>query len=403
MQLRHKKILLGVCGSIAAYKIAHLVRLLVKLEAEVKVVMTSSASAFITPLTLSTLSKNPVDTAFVKNEQGEWTNHVTLGLWADHIIIAPATANTIAKLANGHCDNLLCAVVLSARCAVSIAPAMDLDMLVHPTTKNNLLKLQSYGYQLIDAEFGALASGLVGSGRMAEPEHIVSYLEDFYSSSISFTGKKILITAGPTQEAIDPVRFISNHSTGKMGYALAVAAANAGAEVTIISGPVDISVQHPNINMIKVQTAKQMYEAAIEIFTNIDIAILSAAVADYTPKEVATEKIKKNYSEMFITLQKTIDIAYELGKLKKDHQFLVGFALETNNEIENAQAKLKKKNCDLIVLNSMQDSGAGFGADTNKITILHANGEILPFELKNKKQVAKDILEQIHFRFENKN
>lgn len=403
MQLRHKKILLGVCGSIAAYKIAHLVRLLVKLEAEVKVVMTSSASAFITPLTLSTLSKNPVDTAFVKNEQGEWTNHVTLGLWADHIIIAPATANTIAKLANGHCDNLLCAVVLSARCAVSIAPAMDLDMLVHPTTKNNLLKLQSYGYQLIDAEFGALASGLVGSGRMAEPEHIVSYLEDFYSSSISFTGKKILITAGPTQEAMDPVRFISNHSTGKMGYALAVAAANAGAEVTIISGPVDISVQHPNINMIKVQTAKQMYEAAIEIFTNIDIAILSAAVADYTPKEVATEKIKKNYSEMFITLQKTIDIAYELGKLKKDHQFLVGFALETNNEIENAQAKLKKKNCDLIVLNSMQDSGAGFGADTNKITILHANGEILPFELKNKKQVAKDILEQIHFRFENKN
>jgi phosphopantothenoylcysteine decarboxylase/phosphopantothenate--cysteine ligase len=393
--LRNKKILIGVCGSIAAYKSAVLIRQLIKEEAEVKVVMTTSASSFISPLTLSTLSKNPVYTEFVKNEQGEWNNHVELGLWADVLIIAPASANTLGKLANGICDNLLCAVYLSAKCPVFIAPAMDLDMFKHPSTQQNLSRLKSFGNRIIDAETGELASGLEGKGRMAEPEHIVEAIKNHFATKGIFAGKKMLITAGPTQEPIDPVRYISNHSTGKMGYQLAEAAASMGADVILVSGP--SSLDKPSgVTFIKVVSAKDMFLAVEKHFSVADIVILSAAVADYTPITVSDKKIKKKEEQFNIELTKTIDIAKETGKLKKEKQITVGFALETDNELENAKGKLASKNLDLIVLNSLNDQGAGFGHDTNKITILDRDNKIRNFGLKSKKEVALDILEAIH-------
>lgn len=394
MTLNNKKILLGVSGSIAAYKSALLVRLLVKEGAEVKVIMTNAAKDFITPLTLSTLSKNPVLSSFTNGENGEWNNHVELGLWADAMIIAPASANTLAKCANGIADNLLIASYLSAKCPVFFAPAMDLDMYVHPSTVENLRKLKSFGNGIINAEFGELASGLVGEGRLAEPEKIVYQLTSYFSKNVALKGKKVLITAGPTQEPIDPVRFISNHSSGKMGFAIAEAFKMAGAEVTIVSGPV--SIPFPNdVKIEKVQSAQQMYEATAKFFSESDIVILSAAVADYTPLHVADKKIKKKEDIFNIEMTKTIDIAATLGKEKKTGQIIVGFALETDNEFENAKGKLERKNFDFIVLNSLQDSGAGFRYDTNKIKIIDRAGKVYDFALKTKKEVAQDILETI--------
>ncbi len=392
--LRNKKIIVGVCGSIAAYKAALLIRLLIKEGAEVKVVMTESAPSFISALTLSTLSKNPVCIDFVKGEQGEWNNHVELGLWADLLLIAPATANSIAKFANGICDNMLCAVYLSSKCPVFIAPAMDLDMFQHPSTQKNLIQLLSYGNSIIDAEFGELASGLEGKGRMAEPEHIVTALQEHFSQKGILYGKKILITAGPTQEALDPVRYISNHSTGKMGYQLAKVAAAMGAEVVLISGPSYLE-KPTGVTLIKITSAQQLFLSVESEFHSADIVILSAAVADYTPKEVATKKIKKKDETFSIELTRTVDIAKETGKQKQKGQITVGFALETDNELENAKGKLISKNLDLIVLNSLKDSGAGFGHDTNKITILDRNTKLYTFELKSKHEVAIDILETI--------
>lgn len=391
MILKNKKILLGVSGSIAAYKSALLTRLLVKNGAEVKIIMTDSAKEFITPLTLATLSKNPVLSSFVKNDAGEWNNHVELGLWADAFIIAPASANTLAKCANGISDNLLIATYLSARCEVFFAAAMDLDMYQHPSTKENLKKLQSFGNHIIEAEHGELASGLVGDGRLAEPENIVHALEKHFSKNEFLKGKKVLITAGPTQEPIDPVRFISNHSSGKMGYSIAEAFEMAGAEVTIVSGPVSIP-QPSGIKIEKVQSAKQMFEATEKHFSQSDIIILSAAVADYTPAVVADKKIKKKEDHFNIELTKTIDIAATLGKQKRDNQLIVGFALETDNEFENAKGKLERKNFDMVVLNSLQDKGAGFRYDTNKVKIIDREGIIYDFDLKTKKEVAQDIL-----------
>ena len=394
MSLKNKKILLGVSGSIAAYKSALLTRLLVKEGAEVKVIMTSAAKEFITPLTLSTLSKNPVLSSFTSGQNGEWNNHVELGLWADAMIIAPASANTLAKCANGIADNLLIATYLSAKCSVFFAPAMDLDMYVHPSTIENLRKLKSYGNELINAEFGELASGLVGEGRLAEPEQIVHQLIRHFSRKEQFIGKKVLITAGPTQEPIDPVRFISNHSSGKMGFAIAEAFEMAGAEVTIVSGPV--SIPSPiGVKIEKVQSAQQMFEATKRHFSESDIVVLSAAVADYTPLNVADKKIKKKEDVFNIEMTKTTDIAATLGKEKKTGQIIIGFALETDNEFENAKGKLERKNFDFIVLNSLQDSGAGFRYDTNKIKIIDRSGNVYDFDLKTKKEVAQDILETI--------
>jgi len=392
--LQNKKIVLGVCGSIAAYKAASLVRLLKKAEAEVKVIMTASASDFITPLTLSTLSKNPVYSNFIKNEAGEWNNHVELGLWADFILIAPASANTIAKMAHGQCDNLLLATYLSAKCPVYVAPAMDLDMYKHPSTEANIDSLQQYGNTIIDAEYGELASGLVGAGRMAEPESIVDFLS-IKSKKKALTGKSVLITAGPTYEAIDPVRFIGNHSSGKMGYALAETLANEGADIHLISGPTNLQVTHPNIKVTSVTSAQEMYDASVSIFNKMDIAVLAAAVADYKPDTVADQKIKKADSNLKISLTKTKDIAAELGKLKRNGQVMVGFALETENEESNAQKKIQSKNFDFIVLNSLNDKGAGFGHDTNKITIIDKQNKIHKFELKSKTAVAQDIVDTI--------
>ena len=394
--LANKKIILAISGSIAAYKTAFLTRLLVKQGAEVRVVMTAAAANFITPLTLSTLSKNPVFSN-VSSEEG-WNNHVELGLWADAIVVAPATANTLAQMANGICNNMLLAVYLSARCPVFFAPAMDLDMWVHPATKHNIEKLIAYGNFLIDVADGELASGLVGKGRMAEPEEIVQHLENFFEQSTPkpLKGKKVLMTSGPTVEAIDPVRFISNHSTGKMGTAIADELAAQGAEVILVSGPVQIKPKHSAVQVVNVQSAAQMYEAAIAHFPNVDIAILTAAVADYTPMEVATEKIKKKAEEgMVIELKKTKDIAAELGKIKKKGQLMVVFALETENFAANAQSKLMRNNLDFIVLNSLKDKGAGFGFDTNKVTFMDTEGTVERFELKTKKEVAKDIINKI--------
>ena len=392
--MKGKKILIGVTASIAAYKIASLIRLLVKEDAEVKVIMTNDAKAFITPLTLSTLSKNPVHSDFIKNDLGEWTNHVELGLWADLMIIAPASANTLAKMANGICDNLLLATYLSAKCPVMFAPAMDLDMYKHPSTKSNIAKLLQYDNIMLEAKHGELASGLIGEGRMCEPEEIVNHIQTFFSKKKDLINKKVLITAGPTYENIDPVRFIGNHSTGKMGLELAKACYHRGADVTFVCGPNQLNLSQFPFKSIEVISATQMLDACTQSFENTDIAIMSAAVADYKPVVVASEKIKKNGENLHIDLEKTVDILSSLGAIKKK-QILVGFALETTNELQNAQEKLERKNADLIVLNSLQDAGAGFGHDTNKISILRRNKETLHFDLKSKKEVAEDIINEI--------
>lgn len=393
--LAGKKILLGVSGSIAAYKSAVLVRLLVKEGAEVKVIMTQSAHDFITPLTLSTVSKNPVLTDFIKDSTGVWNNHVDLGLWADAMVIAPASANTLAKMASGICDNLLMAVYLSARCQVFFAPAMDLDMLQHPSTKNNIQKLISWGNHQIDPGHGELASGLVGTGRMAEPEEIITQLNTYFTASYQLSGKKALVTAGPTYEALDPVRFIGNNSSGKMGYAVAEELANKGADVILVSGPTHLTVSHPKIKVVRVTSAEEMYQACVSSFADCEITVLSAAVADYKPTRREDQKIKKSEAALTIELIKTRDIAAELGKLKKKEQFTVGFALETENEKGNAEKKIAAKNFDLIVLNSLNDAGAGFGYDTNKITLIDKNNIATEFSLKSKKEVATDIVNAI--------
>lgn len=394
--LSGKKILLGVTAGIAAYKSAILVRLLVKKGAEVKVIMTPSAKEFVTPLTLSTLSKNEVLSSFTdeENENAQWNNHVELGLWADLFIIAPATANTLSKMATGNSDNLLVATYLSAKCPIYFAPAMDLDMYQHPSTEKTFEKLKSFGNIIIPATHGELASGLIGQGRMAEPEDIVAFIESDILKTLPLHGKKVMITAGPTYEALDPVRFIGNHSSGKMGYALANIAASKGAEVTLISGPSYQTVRYNSISLVKVTSAKEMYDAAHKTFPNSDIVILSAAVADYRPKKVAEQKIKKKEETFNLPLEKTEDILASLGKIKK-HQFLVGFALETENELVNAKTKLQKKNLDLIVLNSLNDKGVGFGADTNKVTLIAPNNKVTPFSVKEKEEVARDILQYI--------
>lgn len=394
--LSGKKVLLGVTAGIAAYKSAFLVRLLVKKGAEVRVVMTPSAKEFVTPLTLSTLSKNEVLSSFTKedDENAQWNNHVELGLWADLFIIAPATANTLSKMAQGGSDNLLVATYLSAKCPVYFAPAMDLDMYKHPSTIATFEKLQSFQNILIPAEHGELASGLIGKGRMAEPETIVDFIEKDLSDKLPLRGKQFLITAGPTYEAMDPVRFIGNHSSGKMGYAIAKTAAQLGASVTLVSGPSSLEMNHPLVHLVRVTSAKEMYEASHEVYETSDVAILSAAVADYRPATIANQKIKKKDTELTIQLEKTDDILASLGALKQQ-QFLVGFALETQNELENAKTKLQKKNLDLIVLNSLNDKGAGFGTDTNKVTFITRDNKVIPFEVKSKQEVAEDILQHI--------
>lgn len=394
--LSGKHILLGITAGIAAYKTASLVRLFIKAGANVKVVMTPASKDFITPLTLSTLSKNPVHSSFTNEEDDNdvWNNHVELGLWADLFVIAPATANTMSKMANGVCDNLLLATYLSAKCPVYFAPAMDLDMYKHDATKKSFDTLKSYGNVMIPATSGELASGLVGEGRMAEPEDIVAFIENDILGKLPLRGKKILLTAGPTYEAIDPVRFIGNHSSGKMGFEIAKAAASLGAEVILVSGPSHQTVNHSLINVKHVTSAQQMYEEVHKHFNSVDIAILSAAVADYKPKNVADQKIKKKETTFTIELEKTKDILKSLGAIKKE-QFLVGFALETNNEIEHAKGKLQSKNLDLIVLNSLNDKGAGFGGSTNKVTFITASHEIIAHELKSKAEVAQDVMQQI--------
>lgn len=393
--LKNKNILIGVTGSIAAYKSALLIRLLVKAEANVKVIMTPSSLDFITPLTLSTLAKNPVLIDFVKNKEGEWNNHVALGLWADAFIIAPASANTIAKMSNGICDNLLLATYLSARCPVYFAPAMDLDMYKHPSTIENLKRLKAYGNILIPPGTGELASGLSGEGRMAEPEEIIDFLKKKAGENLALSGKKILITAGPTYEALDPVRFIGNHSTGKMGFALAEECANLGAEVSLVCGPTTLITTNKSINRIDITSAEELYNAAVNEFKTADVSILSAAVADFKPDTIAKQKIKKTDAAPVINLVPTKDTLLELGKLKRKNQLLVGFALETENEVENAKKKIKNKNLDLIVLNSLNDKGAGFKGDTNKITIIDKYNNLKEFKLKTKQEVAKDILNTI--------
>ncbi len=394
--LSGKNILLGITGGIAAYKTAWLVRLLVKSGANVKVVMTPAAKDFITPLTLSTLSKHPVHSSFTNedDENAVWNNHVDLGLWADLFVIAPATANTLSKMANGVCDNLLMATYLSAKCPVYFAPAMDLDMYKHESTLRSFKILKNYGNTMIPAESGELASGLVGEGRMAEPEAIVSYIENDILGKLPLRGKKVLITAGPTYEAIDPVRFIGNHSSGKMGFEIAKAAANLGAKVVLVSGPTHQKASHSLIEVIPVTSAQEMYEAVHQYFETVGVAILSAAVADFTPKEVAQQKIKKKTDTLTLELTKTKDILASLGEIKK-HQYLVGFALETDNELENAKGKLKKKNLNLIVLNSLNDKGAGFQGDTNKVTFIDHKDQITEFELKSKAEVAVDLMNKI--------
>jgi len=390
-----KKVVLGVTAGIAAYKSALLVRLLVKKGVEVRVIMTPKSKEFVTPLTLSTLSKNEVYSTFTKeDENAQWNNHVALGLWADLFIIAPATANTLSKMSLGTSDNLLIATYLSAKCPVYFAPAMDLDMYKHPSTLETFNKLASFGNMLIPAAYGELASGLIGQGRMAEPEDILSFIEEELSNKLPLKGKQLLITAGPTYEAIDPVRFVGNHSSGKMGYALAEQAACLGAEVVLISGPTHLKVVHSHIKVIPVISAEEMYHATHQFYEKSDIAILSAAVADYKPVTIAAQKIKKKEATFQIQLEKTKDILASLGEIK-EKQFLVGFALETQNELENAKLKLEKKNLDLIVLNSLNDKGAGFGTDTNKITLVTRNNNVLPFKVKSKKEVALDILEHI--------
>lgn len=398
MSVAGKRILLGVTGSISAYKAALLVRLLLKAGADVQVVMTKSAQTFITPLTLATLSKKPVMSAFVNTDNGSWNNHVELGLWADAIVVAPASAHTLARCATGLCDDLLSAVYLSARCPVFFAPAMDVDMYLHPTTVENIRRLKSFGNHIIQAEYGELASGLVGEGRLAEPETILQVLNTFFEHGAwgighgVWVGKKVLVTAGPTQESIDPVRYISNHSTGKMGYAIAKAFAKVGADVTLVSGPTALPVPDPSIRRIDVRSAQEMFEATQAVFVDVDIAIWSAAVADYTPAHPADRKIKKKETTFAIELTKTVDIAATLGAQKRHGQLIMGFALETDNEHENALKKLYAKNLDWIVLNSLRDAGAGFGHDTNKITVIDRDEQTHEFPLKSKEDVALDLV-----------
>lgn len=395
MQLRGKRILLGITGSIAAYKSASLTRLLVKEGAEVQIIMSTSALDFITPLTLATLSKNPVHHQFHDPKSGVWTNHVDLGLWADLFLIAPISANTISKLANGICDNLMAATYLSARCPVMVAPAMDLDMYQHPSVRKNLETILSFGNHILDAEEGELASGLSGLGRMMEPEHILEHVISHFSKKQSFKGKKVMLTSGPTQEALDPVRFISNHSSGKMGAALADAFADEGAEVHLVLGVGAKKPNNPNVRIYPVRSAKDMHQAAANIHPKADISVFAAAVADYAPRDVAAEKIKKDGDGMTLDLVKNVDIAHSLGKEKLPHQIHVGFALETENEEFHAKSKLERKNFDLIVLNSMKDTGAGFQLDTNKVSLFFADGRSIVSEVLPKKQIAELILEGI--------
>ncbi len=390
--LRNKNIIIGVSSSIAAYKSALLIRLLIKEGANVKVIMTPSSLDFITPLTLSTLSKNPVLIDFVKDKTGQWNNHVALGIWADAFIVAPASANTIAKMATGVCDNLLLAVYLSARTTVYIAPAMDLDMYKHPSTIKNLERLKSYGNKVIKPGIGELASGLNGEGRMAEPEEIVAYISKALSEGLPFLGKKVLVTAGPTYEAIDPIRFIGNHSSGKMGFAIAEEFANQGAQVTLVCGNNSLTTINKTIHRIDITSAEELYKASLNAFKAADIAILAAAVADFKPLKASHQKIKKTKTPKFIELIPTIDTLAELGKIKKSNQILIGFALETENEIENAKIKIKNKNLDLIILNSLNNKNAAFRTDSNKISIIDKYNKISKFELKEKSEVAKDIL-----------
>jgi phosphopantothenoylcysteine decarboxylase/phosphopantothenate--cysteine ligase len=390
--LQGKKILIGITGSIAAYKTATLVRLLIKAGAEVKVVMTPAAKDFVSVLTLSTLSKNPVLVDLASNDS--WTNHVMLGRWADVMVIAPLSCNSLAKIATGLCDNLLQAIYLSATCPVVVAPAMDEDMWHHASTKNNLAKLIAFGNHIIPVESGELASGLVGEGRMAEPESIIQWLNNFFLVKQELKGKRALVTAGPTYEAIDPVRFIGNHSSGKMGIEIAKELSKRGAEVTLIIGPTHEALP-ANTTVVKVVSAEEMYTACTKIFEQTDIAIMSAAIADYTPVEVAANKIKKSTDTFSVDLKKTVDVAKSLGAIKKPQQILVAFALETNNEKEHALQKLQSKNANMIVLNSLNDKGAGFGHDTNKITIFDKAGNEYKFDTKSKKEVAVDIVNTI--------
>ena len=390
--LTGKKILLGITGSIAAYKSILLVRLLIKAGADVRVVMTPSSKDFVSPLTFSTLSKNEVLIDIFTEKS--WANHVTLGRWADVMLIAPVSCNTLAKMANGFCDNLLLAVYLSATCQVIVAPAMDEDMWHHSVSRQNIDKIKSFGNTIIPVENGELASGLFGDGRMAEPEHILLFLQEFFLRKNELTGKKVLVTAGPTFEAIDPVRFIGNHSSGKMGVAIAEEFASRDADVTLILGPSNIEVSK-NIETVKVTSAQQMYEACINAFSKTDITVMAAAVADYTPEDFSSQKIKKSNDLFNLSFKKTPDILKQLGEMKNGDQIIVGFALETNNEKENALSKLEKKKIDLIVLNSLNDEGAGFGTDSNKIAIYDKNGNEFLFEIKSKKLVAKDIVNTI--------
>lgn len=389
---------MGVTGSIAAYKAATLTRLLVKEGASVKVVMTPLAKEFITPLTMATLSKSPIMVDFYNPENGDWNSHVDLGLWADLYLIAPASANTIGKMAGGIADNLLLTTYLSAKCPVMVAPAMDLDMYKHPATQRNLKVLQSFGNIIIEPESGELASGLIGKGRMEEPEKIVSFITDYFARQADFKGKKVVVTAGPTYEKIDPVRFIGNYSSGKMGLAIAEELAGRGAEVVLVCGPVNLKTCHPAIRRVDVESAAQMYEVTSKEFVNSDVAVLSAAVADFTPKEKADHKIKRGKDDLLLELLPTKDIAAELGRIKTASQLLIGFALETNDEEINALSKMQRKNLDMIVLNSLNDKGAGFSVDTNKVTILDKAGDKTVYELKTKVKVAKDIVDQIASR-----
>ena len=394
--LKGKHIILGITGSIAAYKAAYIIRGLVKKGAEVQVVITPSGKEFITPLTLATLSSHPVISEFFSNRDGTWNSHVDLGLWADAMLIAPATASTIGKMANGIADNMLVTTYLSCKAPVFVAPAMDLDMFAHPTTQQNLDRLRSFGNRIIEPASGELASHLVGKGRMEEPDKIIEALEEFFSERQELKGKKIVITAGPTYEKIDPVRFIGNYSSGKMGYALAEACANRGAEVILVSGPVSLSTHHPAIKRIDVESADEMYEATVHAFQEANAAILCAAVADYRPENKAEQKIKREKDEeLLLRLVANKDIAAALGSMKKDGQVLVGFALETQNGVQHATGKLERKNLDFIVLNSLSDAGAGFRCDTNKVSILERDGQITEYALKSKTEVAGDIVNKL--------
>ena len=393
--IRGKKIILGVTGSIAAYKSALLVRLLIKEGVEVKVVMTPLAKEFITPLTLATLSKQPVLVDFFNPENGDWNSHVDLGLWADAFVIAPATANTIGKMVQGIADNLLLTTYLSSKCPVFVAPAMDLDMFAHPSTRKNLDILKSYGNLIIEPSVGELASGLEGKGRMEEPDRILSYLDNYFEPK-TMLSKKVLITAGPTFEKIDPVRFVGNYSSGKMGFALAEVCAKQGAEVTLITGPVKMSLKNKTIERINVESAEEMHKAVMARFEHMDGAILCAAVADFTPVDHSDIKLKRDTTNLQVSFKPTTDIAAEVGKIKRHEQFLVGFALETNDEELNAKKKMERKNFDFIVLNSLQDRNSGFGFDTNKVSIIHRSGLQRKYELKNKIDVAEDIVNEIN-------